>query len=169
MNRILVLFLLAIISLPRPVQAGAKVTLTPYTEQNVVFDFFLDEPDKISSALFWIRSLMNPLQDAPYNQAPELMDLVVVIHGSEIVTTVKHNYEKYHDSVERMKYYASLGVQFKVCSLAAADYGYNADDFQDFIELVPSAITELAHWQLQGYALIIPQVMERTHSIDEIR
>jgi hypothetical protein len=34
---------------------------------------------------------------------------------------------------------------------------------------VPSAIAELAHWQLQGYALITPVVMEKHFSIEEIR
>lgn len=39
----------------------------------------------------------------------------------------------------------------------------------DFVELVPSAITELAHWQLKGYALIKPEVMDKKLSIEEIR
>ena len=149
--------------------AEAKRVQTPYEEQKVVFDFYFDRPEKIGAALYWLRALINPLMDEPYGYAPELLDLVVVIHGTEIVTTVKHNYAKYRDAVERMKYYASLGVRFRVCTLAAEDYGYHAKDFHDFIELVPSAITELAHWQLKGYALITPQVMDKRHSIEEIR
>ena len=31
------------------------------------------------------------------------------------------------------------------------------------------AITELAHWQNQGYALIVPQVKEKVVSIEAIR
>ncbi len=148
---------------------GPREVATPYGEQKVVFDFFLDEPDKIHAALFWIRSLMNPLIDAPYNLAPEFLELKVVIHGTEIVTVARHNYDKYKDAVERMRYYASLGVEFKVCALAASDYGYQVKDFHDFIQVVPSAITELAHWQLQGHALITPTVYERKHAIEEIR
>lgn len=142
---------------------------TPYSEQKVVFDFYLDNPEKINSALYWIRSLMNPLMDSPYDMAPEFMDIKVVIHGTEIVTVARKNYEKYKDAVERMRYYASLGVEFKVCGLAAQDYDYDTDAFYEFIDVVPSAITELAHWQLQGYALITPTVMEKTLSVDEIR
>ena len=70
----------------------------------------------------------------------------------------RKNQDKYSDAVERMRYYASLGVQFKVCGIAAQDYGYQTNDFYDFVEVVPSAITELAHWQLQGYALITPRM-----------
>jgi intracellular sulfur oxidation DsrE/DsrF family protein len=147
----------------------SRVVQTPYSEQQVLYDFYFDNPDKIANALYWIRSLMNPLMDDPYNLAPEFLDIVIVIHGTEIVTVARKNYEKYRESVERMRYYASLGVKFKVCGLAAHDYGYKTDDFHEFIEVVPSAITELAHWQLQGYALITPRVMEKRFSIEEIR
>lgn len=148
---------------------GARLVQTPYSEQKVVFDFYFDDPEKINAALYWIRSLMNPLMDAPYDIAPEMLDIKVVIHGTEIVTLARKNHEKYRDAVERMRYYASLGVQFRVCGIAAHDYGYKADDFYDFVEVIPSAITELAHWQLQGYALITPKVMDKRFSIEEIR
>ena len=147
----------------------AKRVQTPYEEQKVVFDFYFDDPEKINSALFWIRSLMNPLTEEPYNQAPEFIDIVVIIHGTEIVTVARHNYKKYKDAVERMKYYAELGVNFRVCGLAADDYGYVDEDFQEFIEIAPSAITELAHWQQQGYSLITPVVMDKKFSLEEIR
>ena len=147
----------------------SKAVETPYTEQKVVFDFYLDNPEKINSALYWIRSLMNPLIAEPYGMAPEFLDIKVVIHGTEIVTVARKNYEKYRDAVERMRYYSSLGVEFKVCGLAAEDYDYSTSDFHEFIDVVPSAITELAHWQLQGHALITPNVMEKKLSIEEIR
>ena len=148
---------------------SSREVQTPYTEPQVVYDFYFDDPEKINSALYWIRSLMNPLLDAPYDMAPEFMDIKVVIHGTEIVTVARKNYEKYRDAVERMRYYASLGVEFKVCGLAAHDYGYKTDDFHEFIEVVPSAINELAHWQLEGYAVITPTVMGKKYSIEEIR
>ena len=168
--RTVLIFMIAIASLT--VLADDKVSRvveTPYSEQQVVYDFYFDNPDKIANALYWIRSLMNPLMDDPYNLAPEFLDIVVVIHGTEIVTVARKNYDKYKDSVERMRYYAALGVKFKVCGLAAHDFGYKTDDFHEFIEVVPSAITELAHWQLQGYALITPNIMEKQFTIEEIR
>lgn len=146
-----------------------KRVFTPYEEPKVVFDFYFDEPEKINSALYWVRSLMNPLGDDPYNFAPEFMDIVVIIHGTELVTVAKHNYEKYKTAVERMRYYSELGVKFRVCGLAAEDYGYQDKDFFDFIEIAPSAITELVHWQQQGYALVTPVVMQKKHAIEDIR
>lgn len=150
--------------------AQGKAVFPEYPdEQKTVFDFFLDEPQKINSALYWIRSYMNPLLDEPYNMAPEFMDIIVLIHGTEIVVTAKHNYEKYKDAVERMKYYHSLGVKFRVCNLAASDYGYTAKDFYDFVEITPSAMIEISNLQQQGYGLITPQVLEKKLSIEEIR
>jgi intracellular sulfur oxidation DsrE/DsrF family protein len=152
-----------------PVQAAGKWVETPYAPAKVVFEFYLDDPQKIGSALYWVRSLMNPLMEAPYNYAPEDLSVVVVIHGTEIVTVAKKNEAKYREAVDRMRYYAGLGVAFKVCGQAAEDFGYAIKDFQDFVEVVPNAITELAHWQQQGYALIVPKILEKTIDIESIR
>jgi len=169
MTRLTLAAVMAVSGMPGAALAEARFEQTPYGAQQVVFDFYFDEPEKINAALFWIRSLMNPLTESPYDQAPEFLDLKVVIHGTEIVTVAKKNEARYKDAVDRMRYYAQLGVEFRVCGLAAEDYGYRREDFQDFIIMVPSAITELAHWQLQGYALITPQIMTRHRSIEEIR
>jgi intracellular sulfur oxidation DsrE/DsrF family protein len=148
----------------------AEYVETPYGEdQKVVFDFYLDDPQKMGAALFWIRSYLNPLTEAPYGYAPDFMSIKVVIHGTEIVTLAQKNYDRFEEVVERMRYYAAFGVEFRVCALAAEDYGYTREDFYDFVTVVPSAITELGHWQQQGHALIIPQVLTRTKSIEEIR
>jgi hypothetical protein len=156
-------------AIPSVANSDAQFIETPYDEQKVVFDFYFDDPEKIGSALYWIRSLLNPLMGPPYNHAPEFLNIVVVIHGTEIVTLAKKNFKKYQNVVERMQYYSDLGVKFKVCGLAAKDYQYSRKDLQDFIEVVPSGITELAHWQLKGYALITPKIMFKELSIDEIR
>jgi intracellular sulfur oxidation DsrE/DsrF family protein len=152
-----------------PAQAAGKWVDTPYAPARVAFEFYLDNPQKIDSALYWVRSLMNSLFEAPYNYSPEDLKIVVVIHGTEIVTVAKKNEAKYQGAVDRMRYYANLGVTFRVCALAAEEYGYSLHDFQDFIEVVPNGITELAHWQQQGYALITPQVLEKSIDIESIR
>ena len=172
MARLLILVALLGSSLSMPVMAAsAKFVATPYgDEQKVVFDFYLDDPDKINSALYWLKALVDPLMAAPYDIAPDDFDIKIVIHGTELVTLAKHNYERYKKAVQRMRYYADLGnVEFKVCKFAANDYGYSLDDFQDFVQVVPSAIAELAYWQKQGYVLITPQIQEKRYSIEEIR
>ena len=169
MKRALTLLVLLILSAMSPALAAGKWVATPYAPAKVVFEFYLDDPQKIGSALYWVRALMNPLQAAPYNYTPEDLNIVVVIHGTEIVTVATRNEAKYQDAVDRMRYYAELGVSFRVCGQAAEDFGYAVKDFQDFIAVVPNAITELAHWQQQGYALITPHVIEKKFAIEAIR
>jgi len=168
MNRYLIVLLLMMSPILSAADKAAYVE-TPYTEQKVVYDFYFDKPDKINSALYWLRSLINPLNEAPYNLAPEFLSIKVIIHGTEIVTVAKKNYKQYSEAVERMRYYAQLGIEFKVCALAAHDFQYAPGDFHEFIEIVPSAMTELAHWQMQGYALITPRILEKHLSIEELR
>lgn len=148
---------------------AGKFVQTPYQPQKVLFEFYFNEPGDINAALFRIRSLMNPLSESPYDYMPEDLDIKVVLHGTEIVTVARKNYDKYKEAVDRMRYYADAGVEFKVCALASSDFGYKPKDFYDFIDVVPSAFTELAHWQLQGFALIKPRILEKKYSLEEIR
>lgn len=147
----------------------SKLTYTPYVSQKVIYDFYFDHPQKINSALYWIRSLITPLMDSPYDYAPEFLDIIVLIHGTEIVTLTKKNYSTYKTAVERMRYYESLGVKFRVCSLAAHDFGYKDEDFYDFVQIVPSAMTELVHWQMKGYGVIAPKIYDKKLTTEEIR
>lgn len=169
MARSFILFLFFIPTLFAQAEEHGQFVNTPYKAQKVVFDFYFDEPDKINSALYWIRSLINPLMEEPYGLAPEELKIKVVVHGTEIVTLARKNYKKYKDAVERMRYYAGFGVEFKVCGLVMDEYGYSVKDFYEFVDIVPSAITELAHWQMKGYGLITPTVKEKKHNIKDIR
>ncbi len=170
MPRIAVLMLLALIFQDGARAAdGPRVLNPPYESPKAVYEFYLDHPQKIDAALYWLRALINPLSEPPYSFAPEMMEIKVVLHGTEIVTVAEKNYQQYKNAVDRMRYYAQLGVEFMVCALAAADYGYAVEDFQDFVDIVPSAFTELVHWQMQGYALVIPRVFERTQRLEDIR
>lgn len=152
-----------------PASSEGKWVQTPYAPPKVVFDFYLDDPQKIGSALYWVRSLANTLAEAPYGYTPEELNIVIVVHGTEIVTLAKKNEATYQEAVDRMRYYADLGVTFKVCGQAAEDFGYSLKDFQEFVEVVPNAMPELAHWQQQGYSLIIPQIFEKKRDTVKIR
>lgn len=163
-------YLLVALLLGMSVPAAAGKPVTPdYAPPRVVFDFYFDDPAKIGSALYWVRALTSTYSVAPYDYAPEDMHIVIVIHGTELVTLAKKNAEKYEEAVGRMRYYADLGVKFRVCGQAMADYGYAAADLHDFVEIAPNAIAELAHWQQQGHALIVPQVMDKRLSLEAIR
>ena len=148
---------------------GARVIYPNYQAPKTVFDFYFDHPQKLAAALYWLQGLYKVMDQAPYDMPPDDLKTVVVLHGTEITALVKKNYTKYSDAVERMRYYSELGVEFKVCKLSANQFGYSAKDFPAFIDLVPSAVTELIHWQQQGYALITPRIMDRIFTLDELR
>ncbi len=169
MVRLFFIVLMTVLSLSVQADEKAQFVNTPYPPQKVVFDFYFDDPQKINSALHWVRSLLNPLMEEPYGYTPEEIDIKVIIHGTEIVTLAKKNYKKYREAVERMRYYAAFGVQFKACGLVMDEYGYNVKDFYNFVEVVPSAITELAHWQMKGYGLISPTILQKKQAIKDIR
>lgn len=149
--------------------AESRLVYTPYKDQKVVFDFYFDEPEKMASALYWIRSWLDPLMKPPYNDAPEFLNVVVMVHGTELVTLAKKNEKRYQEIVDRIRYYADLGFKFKVCEMAAGDFDYGVKDFQPFVEVVPSAMTELVHWQQQGYGLITPTIYSKKFTNQEIR
>lgn len=150
-------------------QAQARFVQTPYKNPKALFDIYLDNPAKMGAALYWLRSFMNPLTEAPYSLFNDDMSVIVVLHGTELVTVAKQNEDKYESVVQRMRYYADQGVKFKVCGLALQDFGYTLADMQDFVEVTPSAMTELVHWQNQGYGLITPVVTDKRFSIEDIR
>lgn len=150
--------------------ASAEFVATPYAqEQRIVFDFYFDEPQKINPALYWLKGLIDPLMAEPYNLSPDDMHIKVILHGTEVVALAKHNYAQYREAVERMRYYAQLGVEFRLCAIAAHDYDYGLKDLHDFVQLIPSGIVELAHWQKQGYVLIAPRIQDKRFAIAEIR
>lgn len=159
----------AVLTQATPEKAGAEVIYPHYASPKVVYDFYFDQPEKINAGLYWIRSLIQPLMDDPYNEAPEMMNIVVVIHGTEIVTLARKNYAKYKDAVDRMRYYHDLGVQFHICALAMHDYDYTPADFQSFVKIVPSAFADLAGLQQAGYALITPRIFSKRVDIQAIR
>lgn len=154
---------------PTGALAQARVVQTPYKNPKALVDIYLDDPARLGAALYWVRSLVNPLTEAPYSMFAEDMSIIVLMHGTEIVTLARKNQARYEEVVQRMRYYADMGVKFKVCGLALQDYGYRPDDLHDFVEVTPSAITELMHWQNQGYALIPAVVQDKKFSIDQIR
>ena len=152
-----------------PTHAQASFVQTPYENPKALVDVYLDHPAKMGAALYWLRSLVNPLVEPPYSMLPEDMHIIVLLHGTELVTVAKKNEAQYEDVVQRMRYYASQGVKFKVCGLALKDFGYQMADMQPFVEVTPSAMSELVHWQNRGYALVTPVVTAKTVATEAIR
>ena len=146
-----------------------EILFPPYEEQKVVYEFFFDHPVKIYGALDWMRTHFLTLDGEPYDIPPDFIDMKVVLHGTEVVTLAKKNYERYSQVVQRMSYYAELGVEFRVCANTLKEFDYQPSDMQEFIRIIPSAVTDLTHLQNKGYALIIPRVHDKNYTNEELR
>ncbi|WP_333784083.1 DsrE family protein [Thermocrinis sp.] len=140
----------------------AKFVQTEYKKPfRVVYELFLDHPEKLRPALGWISNVIFVLTHPPYNFNLEDIDIVVVSHGRELEVFAKEHKDKYQDIVERLESLSQYGVKFKLCRIALTQlYGYSEKDLYPFVETVPSAITEIAYWQQMGYSLLIPMVFE---------
>ena len=53
--------------------------------------------------------------------------------------------------------------------MPSEQHGYRVEELQDFVEVAPSAMTELVHWQNQGHGLITPVVTEKKVATEDIR
>lgn len=128
----------------------------------VLFHIFLDKPEKFRPALGWISNVFQVLTNPPYEFSPEDIKIVVVSQGREIPFFTLKSRMEHPDVYERLESLSLYGVKFKVCRIAAEQlYGLSDRDFYPFVELVPSAIVEIAHWQQEGYALVIPMLFDR--------
>ncbi len=50
------------------------------------------------------------MTEAPYSLFPEDMSVIVLLHGTELVTVARKNEAKYEEVVQRMRYYAAQGT-----------------------------------------------------------
>lgn len=168
--RLLLIGLLWIgVSFAPALQAKGQLVETPYAdEQKVVLQFFFNHPSKISVGIDWLRTYLNTLMNPPYGFAPEFMDIKVIMHGTEIVALTAQHQEEYRPIQERLQYYASLGVDIRICGSYAEFLGYKPEDFPDYVKIVPSGPNELVHWQQQGYALLIPRTDDKLLSDAEL-
>ncbi|MCS7277378.1 MAG: DsrE family protein, partial [Aquificaceae bacterium] len=120
-------------------QPHGKFLQTPYERPfKVVYELFLDHPEKLRPALGWISNVLFVLTNPPYNFSPDDIEIVVVSHGRELPVFAMKNRSQYQDIVERLESLSMYGVKFKVCKMAAEQiYGLSDKDFYPFVELVP--------------------------------
>ncbi len=160
MKRVFILFLF-LVSLSLSSEHG-KFVQTEYSRPfKAVVELFLESPEALGPALGWISNIVYVLSNPPYNYSSEDIDIVVVSHGRELPVFAMENRERYKEIVERVESLSMYGVKFMVCNMAARQlYGYTEKDFYPFVTLVPSALTEIIHWQQRGYGLLTPRILE---------
>ena len=138
-------------------------------ELKIAFDFNFNDPQGIERALYPVSFILKTIQE--YGPATFEPNIVVVLHGSEVVALARQNYQRYQAIVDRASRLADLGVKFEICVVAASALGFQPEDFHGFVDIVPLGTYALAYHASKGYAVIpgaatVPAPLINTHNSD---
>jgi uncharacterized protein len=137
----------------------SKFRDTPYTPQNVVYEFNYQTPEEGVRALGYVRNHLRALEE--FGDVAKDSHIVVVMHGYELHAVAREQREHFPEVYGLLQELTEKGVSFYVCRNSARGKGYDTDDFYDLTTVIPAGMSELGHWQAMGYSYINPQLMER--------
>jgi intracellular sulfur oxidation DsrE/DsrF family protein len=81
--------------------------------------------------------------------------LVILSHGDEIISLLEKNepeYRSFHDNIRRL--IATYDVDFQVCGAYAALSGIDESEFADFVDVVPSAPSQIKDYRQMDYKIV---------------
>jgi uncharacterized protein len=122
----------------------AKVDLHKYPKINRVYDVNYDDPKKLNALVGFIKNVNNVVPGKA----------VVVLHGTEIRAFAKENYEKYQGVIDNLAALSKEGVEFRMCNNAMHAAGFQAEDIDGFITVIPAGFAEVIDLQRKGYKVI---------------
>lgn len=105
-------------------------------------------------ALFWVAPRLERYVEMLRGRFPNL-PIAVLSHGDEMLALTSANGEAFarvHRIARRLV--ADYGLAFHVCGAFAAMNGLTADDFPDYIDVVPFGPSQVADYRDVGYELI---------------
>lgn len=127
-------------------------------EYHLVFDVNDErEMDGVNIGIWKIARFLNMLGAAKIS--PDKIHIVAAIHGGATFAALtdekyQEKYEKVNPNTELLQLLNSHGVELFVCAQATAARGIEATDLNPNTKLALSAMTVLANYQLQGYAIM---------------
>lgn len=122
----------------------AKEDFHKYPEINRVYDVNYDDPKKLNALVGFIKNVNNVVPGKA----------VVVLHGTEIRAFAKENYEKYQAVIDQLAALSKEGVDFRMCNNAMHAAGFNTEDIDGFVTIVPAGFAEVIDLQNKGYKVI---------------
>ena len=158
MTHLLQRFLIAIVALCC-IPAGFAETNAPwgkarldpieYKPQKVVYDVSVNSVESLTRILDRVSYLNNIYHADPFDAS-----IILVLHGNEIPFFAIRNYKKYHALMKRAQSLTVAGpIEFRMCRVAAKGQGFEPEDIQGFVKVVPMADAELIRLQKEeGYA-----------------
>ncbi len=122
---------------------SATVIDTEYKPQKVVYDVSVDSVKKLNSVLDRASYLSKITGADPFDSS-----IVLVLHGSEINFFAIKNFEKYKELMQRAQSLVEGEVlKIRMCRIAAQGHGYEAEDIQGFVEMIPMGDAEIIRLQ----------------------
>lgn len=127
----------------------AKVQETEYNPQKVVYDVSVGSEQAFANVLDRASYLSQLYQADPFESS-----IVLVLHGNEINFFARKDFKRY-EALMRRAQSLTVGttIEFRMCRIAARAHGYEPEDIQGFVTMVPMADAEIVRLQTeQGYA-----------------
>ena len=115
----------------------------------VVFEVVEDDDDALDWALPEIIKLSQQLRQ----RFPGL-DIAVVTHGREEFSLQTINQENDVTIHQQVKTLQSDNIPVHVCETHAGWYGVDAEDFPDYVDVVPAGPVQIDHYRELGYEVI---------------
>jgi intracellular sulfur oxidation DsrE/DsrF family protein len=122
---------------------SARIIDSEYKPQKVVYDVAVDSVKKLTSVLDRASYLSKITGADPFDSS-----IVLVLHGNEINFFAIKNYQKHKALMQRAQSLVQGEVlKIRMCRIAAQGHGYEAEDIQGFVELIPMGDAEIIRLQ----------------------
>jgi intracellular sulfur oxidation DsrE/DsrF family protein len=122
---------------------SARVIDTEYKPQKVVYDVAVDSVKKLTSVLDRASYLSKITGADPFDSS-----IVLVLHGNEINFFAIKNYQKHKALMQRAQSLVQGEVlKIRMCRIAAQGHGYEAEDIQGFVVMIPMGDAEIIRLQ----------------------
>ena len=110
--------------------------------------------DHDTEAYEWVLPRLERYVKIIRQEWPDL-PLAVLSHGDEIFSLLAKNENEYPEFHRKVRHLVtSEKIDFQVCGAFAALSGVDESEFADFVEVVPSAPTQISDYRLMGYELV---------------
>ena len=122
---------------------SATVIETEYKPQKVVYDVSVNSIEKMTSVLDRASYLSKITGADPFDSS-----IILVLHGGEIDFFAIKNHQKYRDLMQRAQSLVQSEVlKIRMCRIAAQGHGYEPEDIQGFVKMVPMGDAEIIRLQ----------------------
>ena len=129
--------------------SGAKILDIDYKPPKVVYDVAVSSVGKVNGVLDRASYLSTLTGADPFESS-----IILVLHGNEIEYFARKNEQKYHELMVRAKSLVdSEALKIRMCRIAAKGHGFEPEDIQGFVEMVPMGDAEIVRLQTEeGHA-----------------